>query len=208
MFNVLIDRLPDEWQGYKIDTDFKTGIQIMQCLQDEEFSEEERMIRAIELLFLDTIPEQQKAEECLTWYMNEFNHDNKSKSKKDDVIAFDFDIDQWRIYSAFRRQYQINLNTAKLHWFEFMGLLMNLEECSFTRVVDIRLRKQDPKAGREEKQKLQELKAVYVLNNRDNKLTAEELEAEQRQLEIFNNFMKAGHLSEQVPNKSQEPNVE
>ena len=35
MFNVLLDPLPQEWNGYPIDTDFQTGIQINPCLGDE-----------------------------------------------------------------------------------------------------------------------------------------------------------------------------
>lgn len=142
MFNVMLDRLPSDWHGYRIDTDFRTGIQIMRCLSDGEFSERERIQYAVSRLFQGNIPDIQEAVEGLAWYMSEYNHDNHSAGKENGKIkAYDFDVDQWRIYSAFRRQYGIDLNHAGMHWFVFMGLLTNLEECSFTRVVDIRLRK-------------------------------------------------------------------
>ena len=193
MFNVLLERLPKYWHGYRIDTDFRTGIQIMQCLSDEEFSEDERIRHSLRMLFIEEKPEIEEALEGLAWYMSEFNHDNHTAKKQaDNIRSYDFDIDQWRIYSAFKKQYAIDLNTAKMHWFVFMGLLSNLEECAFTRVVDIRLRKIDPKAGQKEKKALKEAKQIYQLEDADAHLTPEEKQAQQKQLEIFNNFMNAG----------------
>ena len=37
-FNILLDRLPDSYQGWLIRTDYRIGIQIALCLQDEELS--------------------------------------------------------------------------------------------------------------------------------------------------------------------------
>ncbi len=165
----------------------------MQCLSDEEFSMDERIYHSLNMLFIKNKPDIEEALEGLAWYMSEFNHDNHSnKSQTDSIKSYDFDIDQWRIYSAFKKQYAIDLNTAKMHWFVFMGLLSNLEECAFTRVVDIRLRKIDPKAGQKEKKALKEAKQIYQLEEADAHLTPEEKQAQQKQLEIFNNFMNAG----------------
>lgn len=193
MFNVLLDRLPDRWRGYRIDTDFRTGILIMQCLSDKEFPEEDRILHSLSLLFPYERPVAEEAAEGLVWFMSEFNHDNyNAKSKADSVKSYDFDIDQWRIYSAFLSQYGIDLNTAKMHWFTFMGLLSNLEECAFTRVADIRLKKIDPKADAKEKKALKEAKEVYRIEDEDAHLTPEQKLAEKKQLEIFNKFMAVG----------------
>ena len=102
MFNVMLDKLPYEWHGYHIDASFRIGIQIMQCLQDEEYEENERVYQALNLLFCgDEKPASpEEAIEGLVWYLNEYNHDNHKKDKSS-VKAFDFDVDQWRIYAAF-----------------------------------------------------------------------------------------------------------
>lgn len=193
MFNVLLDEYPDKWQGYVIDTDFRTGILITQCLLDDEFPEENRILHSLDLLFPCGMPDAEKAAKGLAWFMSEFNHDKHSgKGETGSVKAYDFDIDQWRIYSAFLQQYNIDLNTAQMHWFAFMGLLSNLEECAFTRVIDIRLKKPDPKASTREKKALKELKDAYRLEAEDAHLTLEQKRAEQRQIEIFNQFMNAG----------------
>lgn len=186
MFNVMLDKLPYEWHGYPIDASFRTGIQIMQCLQDEEYEENERVGHALDLLFCgDEKPTTiEEAIEGMVWYLNEYNHDNHKKEQSK-VKAFDFDVDQWRIYAAFREHYNINLNKANLHWFVFMGLLTNLEECSFTRVVDIRCKKLDAKMQQKERKAIMEAQKIYSLRAKA-ELTEEEKKEDDEALAVFN----------------------
>lgn len=144
MFNVLLDPLPTEYRGFPIDSDFQIGIQIMQALEDGELSRQEGQAVALSLLFLQEdaqgnqlpLPDAETALEGLVWFLTDWNHDHNSKV--DNTRITDFDIDQWRIYSAFKQHYGINLNIDKLHFWEFMGLLTTLPECAYTRVIDIR----------------------------------------------------------------------
>lgn len=162
MWNVLLDPFPEEWNGYPIDSDYQTGIQISQCLGDESLSETERFYTAVGLLFPDIIPGNKEAAEALTWFLKEYNHDNDT-GEKSKVTIMDFDVDQWRIYAAFLNQYRIDLNTAKLHWFAFMGLLMNLNECTFNNVMNIRQKKITSKMSAEEKQALIRMKKIFEI---------------------------------------------
>ncbi len=185
MFNVMLDELPADWHGYPIDISFRTGIQIMQCLQDEEYEENERIYQALSLLFYsDEMPLLEEAMQGLEWYLSEYNHDNHKKEKSK-VLAFDFDVDQWRIYTAFLKQYGIDLNKANLHWFVFMGLLTNLEECSFTRVVDIRCKKLDAKMQQKERKAIMEAQKIYSLRAKA-ELTEEEKKEDDEALAVFN----------------------
>lgn len=185
MFNVMLDELPADWHGYPIDISFRTGIQIMQCLQDEEYEENERIYQALSLLFYsDEMPLLEEAMQGLEWYLSEYNHDNHKKEKSK-VLAFDFDVDQWRIYTAFLKQYGIDLNKANLHWFVFMGLLTNLEECSFTRVVDIRCKKLDAKMQQKERKAIMEAQKIYSLRAKA-ELTEEEKQKNDEALAVFN----------------------
>ena len=166
-YNVILDDLPDEWNGYRICTDFRAGIQIVQLLEDAEYSQIERLAYAAELLY-DDMPE--NIEECvqgIMWFLSAWNWDRKPKGKQDDIIVMDYDIDQWRIYAAFRRQYGINLNCAELHFWEFMGLLGNLEECKFTRVMDIRVMEIDPKMPAEQKTAIKAAKKIYRIDREE-----------------------------------------
>lgn len=165
MWNILLDPLPEEWHGYPIDSDFQTGIQISQCMVDTELSEAERFYTAVNLLFPDEEcrPGNDEAAEGITWFLTEFHHDNNA-NKKTDVKVMDFDIDQWRIYAAFRSQYHIDLNTERMHWFTFMGLLSNLDECAFTNVMNIRQKEITSKMSHEEKKAIKQAKSVFAIH--------------------------------------------
>lgn len=180
MWNILLDPLPEEWHGYPIDSDFQTGIQISQCLIDEDLSETEQFCTAVNLLFPDENqrPGNDEAAEGLIWFLTEFYHDNKS-GKKSDVKVMDFDIDQWRIYAAFLNQYHIDLNTEQMHWFTFMGLLSNLDECAFTNVMNIRQKEITSKMSPEERKVIKQAKRVFAI--RPPKEKEEHLSAEEEQ---------------------------
>lgn len=177
MFNVLLDKYPDDYEGYPIDSDFQTGIKISQCLEDKELSEYERLAVACNLLF-EVIPEDINV--CIrgiTWFLNGWVTDNHKKEDSRERVI-DFDQDQWRIYSAFKSQYGIDLNTDKLHWFSFMGMLSNLEECAFTRVVEIRQKKITGKMTGDERRALKEAKLIYsIFNGSGSDLSVEEQKA-------------------------------
>ena len=168
MFNVLLDPLPEDWNGYPIDYDFQTGIQISQCLSDPEISDKERLWIATKLLFPQEHPAPEEVVEAINWYMTAFDHDNhKGDGQKqaggNAPIIMDWDVDQWRIYAAFRSQYGLDLNREKLHWFTFMGLLSNLEECAFTRVMEIRQKKVTAKMSTEEKNAIRDAKKIFEI---------------------------------------------
>lgn len=164
MWNILLDELPEKWKSYPIDSDFRTGILISQCLSDRNLSDAERFLTAAGLLFPDEEkrPDTKETAEGLRWYLTEYHHDNNI-GKKDSVPVMDFDVDQWRIYAAFLSQYHINLNEIQMHWFVFMGLLANLRECTFTEVMNIRQRQITPGMSTEEKTALVNAKHVFAL---------------------------------------------
>lgn len=197
MFNVLLDNLPSEYEGFLIDSDFQTGIQIFQVLNDEELSQQERVGTALSLLFPNEkedecgnivalpIPDINTAIDGLQWFLSDWYHDKPTDSDKERVT--DYDIDQWRIYSAFRSQYGINLNTDKLHFWEFMGLLTTLDECAYTRVIDIRQKKITAKMSEEEKRAIREAKKIYSIQNMNEEITEKEREA----IDVFRSYIKA-----------------
>ena len=53
MWNVLLDPLPEEWNGYRINTDFSIGIQLMQVQYDNSLNEYEKFSAYLWLLFGD-----------------------------------------------------------------------------------------------------------------------------------------------------------
>ena len=53
-----------------------------------------------------------------------------------------------------------------LHFWTFMGLLANLEESNYSRVIEARQKKPGPKASREERKRISEAHEVFDLNRR------------------------------------------
>ena len=101
MWNVLLDPLPVEWNGYPIDSDFQIGIQISQCMEDDSLSNSERFYIVKKLLFPDenNQPGDMEIPKAVKWYLTDYVHDHYDS--KDNDIVMDWDIDQWRIYAAF-----------------------------------------------------------------------------------------------------------
>lgn len=192
MFNILMDELPTKWQEYPIDTDFQIGIMISQCMVDEELLNTERIDTAINLLYLDQEKRPASVDEALegiNWFLNDWNHDNlpknKKKGKKSELM--DFDVDQWRIYAAFKKQYGIDLNTEQMHFWVFMGLLSSLEECNFTQVVSIRDKKITSKMPKEEKEQIRKVKDIYRITKENEEIETEEEKIEhQEAIDEFN----------------------
>ena len=177
MHNVLLDPLPEEWNGHRIDPAFQNGIQIMQLMEDDEVSESEKVWLAAGLLFLDPPESIQETLEGIAWFMGGWNTDRPDGAEKKETPVMDWDMDQWRIYSAFRKQYGIDLNCAQMHFWAFMGLLTTLDDCAFTRVADIRAKNLEGKMDPKEKSFYKQAKKRYAIGRREEKETDEDIAA-------------------------------
>ena len=145
MFNLLLDALPAEYEGYLIRTDYRIGIQISQALEDEELEPYEKIRDRPQPALRKRDPPADIAYAGLRWFLNagldqpQDEEDTGTAPEEDDGIwYFSFDYDAARLYSGFRRAYGIELDRVEMHWFRFLSLLGDLGECAFTRVVDIR----------------------------------------------------------------------
>lgn len=171
MINVLLDPLPTECECesgnvYRLDTDFRIGIQVALCQDDSDLSEYEKSVVVADLILADgeQLRDIKDLEELVTFFMSGWYTDNRIDDG-DKRRYMDYDVDQWRIYAAFRQQYGMDLNTVEyLHYWAFMGMLLSLEECSYTRVIEIRKRKIDPKMDASSKKDLLEAKEVFRLS--------------------------------------------
>ena len=151
--NVLYDRLPAHYEGYRVNMDFQIGIQVSCVFYDSDLSEEEKNRTIIELLFGEEYPDSngfskdiireypEDIEDCITWFMAGWNHDNKTSESQG--RSMDYHKDQWRIYADFWRNYRIDLNTAEMHWWVFQGLLWNMgaDTSALYNAINIRTKK-------------------------------------------------------------------
>lgn len=193
MFNVILDRLPTEYNGYPINSDFRIGIQIFQALSDNELTDMEKMSLSCALLFdvegVVEYPDMETMQEGVQWFLSAWYTDNPVKGEEKQKKDMDYDVDQWRIFSAFLTQFGINLNEVDMHFWVFMGLLSTLEECAFTRILDIRTRKIDPKMKPSDKKTLKEVKERYALESVEN---AQMSAQEQEEYDTFMKYAKKG----------------
>lgn len=144
---LLLDGLPEEYEGIPISADFRNMIQVDLILHDPAINETEKTIAALYQLYPDLPGDIHKAVEGLVWFYTRGDAvgDGKdSGTKKATKKAFDFEQDANLIYAAFYATYGISLTTVDfLHWWEFMALLEGLPETTllqrviYWRTVDV-----------------------------------------------------------------------
>ena len=209
MINVLLDPLPEGYEDengtfYPMDFDFRIGIQVSLLQDDPELDDIEKILLTQDLIFAGDLPDDPEViKECVNFFINGWYQD-RHVDKHVKVKTSDFNVDQWRIYSAFLTQYQIDLNSIEfLHYWVFMGLLSTLDECAYTRVLDIRSKDVIPKGLKgKELQDFKDAKYTYALGAKETQELKDEksnVEAvlgnlkklskkEQKRVEIFESY--------------------
>lgn len=166
MINVMLDPLPEEWNGYKVNTSFRIGIQVSLAQYDKDLNKYEKADALTGLLFDDREhPDGDELQECVQWFINGWFHDNQGSSNGKQRLV-DFDVDQWRIYADFLQIYGIDLAFDEIHWWKFCGLLWNLpyKQSSFLQVIDIRQKEIKSDMGKEQKEAIQNAQKIYALD--------------------------------------------
>ena len=130
--NLLIDKLPTEYEGLKVETNFRSFILFELLMQDKELSEEQKIGLAFNLFFKEKVDIKKGIEAILYFYScgknNLTDKDPKSVKKSKNRI-YSFEEDDRLIYSAFLAQYGIDLNEIEyLHWWKFKSLFEGLNE--------------------------------------------------------------------------------
>lgn len=183
MNNVMLDNLPTEWNGYKVNTDFRIGMQIYILQYDKEMNEYEKTTSILYLMFSDEYgelrdhPQHHELNECISWYLNGWYHDNTGSSKNTKRFI-DYDVDQWRIYADFLQIYGIDLSVADMHWWKFNGLIWNMPRrlSSLMEVIEIRQKKIEKNMSYKEKDAIRNAQNRYALEQPEKEYTSEEKE--------------------------------
>lgn len=139
-FNVLLDKLPRDYEGYLINTEFYTGILISECLADSSMPLEKRLSEALHMLYGNGVPQDMNlAVDGLQWFLSGGIDEDKEKGDSEEGIQFmSFEDDAERIYSAFYRCFKIDLQDEDLHWFKFLYLLQDTGDTSLQNAIQWR----------------------------------------------------------------------
>ena len=81
--------------------------------------------------------------------------------------SFDFSEDEAYFYADFLGHYGIDLNTAKLHWFDFCALFRGLpDECRLKRIIGIRAESLSEIKSSAERSRVARLKRIFALKKK------------------------------------------
>ncbi len=170
MYNLLLDRLPQYTPGgLKIRTNFKESIKFELLMQDNRLNEREKIQLALNLYYKEIKDVETAVNDMIWFYTGEKNSINKEKNNNNEsdnikqIYSYEFD-DQY-IYSAFKEQYNIDLNSIKyLHWWKFKALMSSLNEnTQFVKIMGYRALDLSKIKDKEEKARYKKLKKLYAL---------------------------------------------
>lgn len=166
--NLLLDKLPKEHEGIKIDTNFRNFILFELLMQDNEIGIDEKVRITLDLFFDNEVEDIEKAINCILWFYKCGKEEKKTTSNttnKKNKQIYSFEYDDEYIYSAFLQQYNINLNSIKyLHWWEFKALFQCLgEDCLFVQIMSYRAIDLSKIKDKSEKDRYRKLQKTYAL---------------------------------------------
>lgn len=177
---LLMDGLPEEYEGVPISADFRNMIQVDLLLHDPGLSDIERTIAALTQLYPDIPKDIGMAIQGLEWFFmrGERRDEGEAIGVKTKRKAFDFEQDANLIYAAFYSTYGLSLTTVDfLHWWEFMALFEGLPESTlmqrviYWRTVDL--------AGldKHEKKRVKQMRKIFALKEPEREaLSVEEID--------------------------------
>lgn len=164
--SILIDDLPVEIGGVPIRTDYRYMVMFEQLIFDPKVDSTDKFYQALDLLYREPVPDVKRAWDGLLWYYGGGHYDAESDGKGKggrSCPVYDFEQDAERIYSAFWQVYQIDLQSAPLHWWKFRSLLGNLpESCLMGQIMQIRAADASKFKGAERK-RIQKLQRLYAI---------------------------------------------
>lgn len=104
--------------------------------------------------------------EKLKWFLVGGKVNKKSDNQSNEIL-FDWEVDEKVIYSAFWKNYRIDLDKKNLHWFSFLAMFNDLSDCVFTDYyMKYRgMTNKDIKSySKEEQQRIRQIKQKVFIN--------------------------------------------
>ncbi len=185
--NVLLDKLPTvaeiDGEEYELNTDFRNCLNIILAFEDPELTLREKYAVMLELLYKDAPENTQKALELALLFLSCGEVDEEEPADTERV--FSFEKDSRYIYSAVQQTHNVDLNNVGyLHWWKFCYMFNDLSEnCFFTKLVDLRSRKNKGKLTKEEREYCTKIHKIIELPKVE---TQEEKIAKNKFMELLN----------------------
>lgn len=175
--NLWLESLPDyvEVDGirYKINTDFRVWVHFENLLFWSNESMDMRVAALICLGYVDEMPDNiYTALNALIEFYNsngstkieDKTHNEAPEQTAPNARIYSFNHDASLIYAAFKSQYNINLDTAMMHWWQFQSLFFGLnDDNKICRIMEIRAMDLSSIKDKDQKAHYRRMKRVYRL---------------------------------------------
>jgi len=180
--NILVDAPPESITiadtEYQLNTDFRACLKIIMAFEDNELTPQEKQLVLLGNLYSVVPNDLNAALDCANWFLNGGKESASEESEIAHVRVYSFAKDGNFIYAAFRQTHGIDLSTAKLHWWTFLALFMDLgQDTTFCQLTALRKRLKTGKASKEEQAAAREMGEMIDIPEIDER-TLGEKEAE------------------------------
>ena len=158
-----------EGKKYKINTDFRVWIKISEIFSDSDIPFEKKLVNALILAYDKKLPPHfDTAVNALLDFLCLGKYQKKGNTTGGERLL-SYSLDEGLIYAAFMKEYNIDLNSAKLHWWSFANLLGSVgEDTMLMKVIGFRGVKCEKIADKNLKSYYRKMKNKYRIKNNTN----------------------------------------
>lgn len=169
-----------------IRSDFRSCLKINLAYESQVLGRAEKQAVLLAWFYPILPPNVEEAFIKAVQFLNQDAQENEDEDAEPRPRVFSFEKDSQLIYAAFKQTHDIDLQTAQLHWYQFLALFGDLHpDTSFCQLRNLRYRLKTGKATKEERQAASEIHELIELPDLDMRSYAERLK-EKRFMEILN----------------------
>ncbi len=169
MPNFLIEQFPEAIEingvAYAVNTDYRVGLQIMEDMENPEWSRDELNFIVLNRLYKNPPQDSDDFLAAIEKGMKYLNGgEMPSGSTEGKPRLYSFKKDAALIYSAFNQTHGIDLQKEEMHWWRFQALFMDLgADTAFMSLVNLRRRHTEGKLFDEEKKLISSMGSAFYL---------------------------------------------
>jgi len=162
--NILVNALPQsvEIDGteYELNTDYRASLFTILAFEDSELTQSEKVSLMLDNLFFEIPSDLLAAVKKAQWFLNAGRENKDDGSRR----LYSFEKDANLIFAAYQQTHGIDLQSAKMHWWKFLALFMDLgADTAFCSLVGLRSRYYAGKCTKEEKAAIREMGDTFEI---------------------------------------------
>lgn len=169
--DILIDGAPNKVEiggvEFDVNSDFRVFLLFEELIKSTEISEERKPYLAIQYFYPVIPPNLHEAINKMIWFYHCGKKDQgeEETSAKTYEVSYSLKQDATLIYTAFQKEYGIDLTTDRLHWWKFIALLEPLVSgITFSEIVKCRAIKITRDMSKEEVKYYRRMKKIYAID--------------------------------------------